>query len=291
VLTNTTMVLPLLIVALAFFSVFFVVIAVPGVVNTGFIGDFRNKNMRQMEQWHKNLFVTGASPKEHTAWMEWGCGAAFVVILILSRNLLLAGLITYVLWKIPSAIYWHLSKKRREKFDEHLPIVLDQLTSATRAGRSLSQAISDVSAYAPYPVSQELGQITSDQKLGIDLSTSLKAARDRIGSKSFSLAVTAMLVNTDLGGNLPNTMQVMSASLKEIWRLDQKLHTSSAEGRKGGMILCVMPLVILAIVLVMQPQLITTLFSSAIGYIVMIAAVLLYLGGLFWMYRILQVDI
>lgn len=290
-LTNTPMYMTLLIVALAFFSVFFVVIATPGLVNTGFLGDFRRKNMQQMEQWHKDLFVTSATPKEHVAWMEWGCGISFVVILLLSRNLILAGLIAYLLWKIPSLIYWHLAKVRREKFDEHLPIVLDQLTSATRAGRSLSQAISDVSAYAPHPISQELGQITNDQKLGIDISASLKAARDRVGSKSFSLAVTAMLVNTDLGGNLPNTMQVMSASLKEIWRLDQKLHTSSAEGRKGGMILCVMPVVILAIVLIMQPQLITTLFSSVIGYIVLIFAIVLYFGGLFWMYRILQVDI
>jgi tight adherence protein B len=100
-----------------------------------------------------------------------------------------------------------------------------------------------------------------------------------------------MLVNIELGGNLPAAMEVMSGSLKEIWRLEQKLHTASSEGRKGGMILCVMPLVILVMVILMQPDLLSTLLSSIVGYIVLFVAVVFYLGGLLWMYRILQVDI
>jgi len=279
------------VVILTFLSVFMVVISAPSLLNAGLLGEFRSRKLAEMEQWHKNLFVTGSTAKEHIAWLEWSSVAVVLVTMVFTRNILLAALLLFFVWKIPALVYWHLSKVRRESFDAHLPVVLDQLTSATRAGKSLSQAISSVSTYAPHPISQEFGQITSDQKLGSDLSTALKAARDRIGSKSFSLAVTSMLVNTELGGNLPATMTVMSASLKEIWRLDQKLTTSSAEGRKGGMILCIMPLVILAIVMIMQPELISTLFSSVIGYVVLILAIALYFGGLFWMYRILQVDI
>ena len=283
--------MPLIIVALTFFSVFCIVVAIPGIFNTGFIGRFRARNLEQMALWHRNLFYTAQTPKEHMAMLEWGCALVFILCLLLTRNLLVAVILVCLLWQIPKVIYWHYSKQRREKFDEHLPIVLDQLTSATRAGKSLSQAISDVSTYAPFPISQELGQITNDQKLGFDLATALKSARERIGSSPFNLAVTAMLVNNDLGGNLPQTMQVMSASLKEIWRLDQKLTTSSAEGRKGGVILCVMPIVILLIVLVMQPQLLAQLFSSTVGYLVLVLAVFMYFAGLYWMYRILQVDI
>lgn len=280
-----------IVVILTFLSVFFIVISAPTLLNMGLLGRFRSRRLAEMEQWHKNLFVTSRSPQEHIAWLEWGSVGVFFVTLVVSRNIFLAALLVFFIWRIPGLVYWHLSKVRRESFEAHLPVVLDQLTSATKAGKSLSQAISSVSTYAPHPISQEFGQITSDQKLGSDLPTSLKAARDRVGSKPFGLAVTSMLVNTELGGNLPQTMRVMSASLKEIWRLDQKLTTSSAEGRKGGMILCVMPIVILAIVLVMQPELITTLFSSVVGYIVLFMAIAIYFFGLFWMYRILQVDI
>lgn len=279
------------VVAMTFLSVFCITVALPSLLNIGFIGRFRAAKLAEMEQWHKNLFVTNQSPKSQLAWLEWGSVIVFIVLLALTRNIIVAALFVFLIWKIPPLVYWQLANTRRANFDQHLPIVLDQLSSATRAGKSLSQAISEVSAYAPFPISQELGQITSDQKLGIDLSTALKSARERIGSNPFNLAVTAMLVNNDLGGNLPRTMQVMSASLKEIWRLDQKLTTSSSEGRKGGMILCVMPLVILMIVMLMQPQLIATLFSSVIGYLVLVLAIVLYFGGLFWMYKILQVDI
>jgi len=280
-----------LIVLLVFVSVLLITVSMPGVLNTGFVGNFRRKKLLQLEQMHKNLFVSGQSAKEQMAWLEWGCVIVGVVIVLLTKSILVSILIVLLLWQIPRLIYWHMSKDRRGKFDEHLPVALDQLTSATRGGKSLSQAISDVATYAPFPISQELGQIASDQRLGIDLSTALKSARERVGSKSFSLVVTAMLVNIELGGNLPSAMHVMSGSLKEIWRLDQKLTTASAEGRKGGMILCVMPIVILMIVLVMQPQLLSTLVSSPVGYLVLFFALALYFAGLFWMYRILQVDI
>ncbi len=280
-----------LIVVLAFCAVFLITVAMPGILTTGYIGNYRRKKLMQMEQMHKNLFVSGHSAKQQRAWLEWGCVLVALVCLFLTGSVLVSLLVVLLLWQIPDGIYWYLAKNRREQFDEQLPVALDQLTSATRAGKSLSQAISDVSAYAPHPVSQELGQIANDQRLGIDLTTALKSARDRVNSKSFNLIVTAMLVNIDLGGNLPQAMEVMSGSLKEIWRLDQKLHTASAEGRKGGTILCVMPIVILMIVLVMQPELISILFSSVIGYLVLFLAVSLYFMGLFWMYRILQVDI
>jgi len=280
-----------LIVVLVFCAVFFVTVAMPGVLNTGYIGNFRRKKLLQFEQMHKNLFVSGHSARAQRAWLEWGCALALLACYFLTRSVVVSLLLAVLLWKIPDLVYWYMAKNRREKFDEQLPVALDQLTSATKAGKSLSQAIGDVSTYAPYPVSQELSQIANDQRLGIDLTTALKSARDRVNSKSFNLIVTAMLVNIDLGGNLPHAMTVMSGSLKEIWRLDQKLTTASAEGRKGGLILCVMPLVVLMIVLLMQPDLIATLFSSVIGYLVLFVSVVLYFGGLFWMYRILQVDI
>jgi len=285
------MLLTAVVVLLSFMSVFLIVVSIPGIVSTGPIGEFRRRKLSEMEQWHKNLFVSGHSAAEQMAWLEWGSVIIFLVCALLLKNVLVGIIIVLFIWRIPPLVYWYYSKIRKEQFDEHLPVVLDQLTSATKAGKSLSQAITDVAKYAPHPISQELGQISNDQKLGIDLATALKSARERVGSKPFGLAVTAMLVNAELGGNLPNTMTVMSASLKEIWRLDQKLETSSAEGRKGAMILCLMPVVIFIMVLVMQPDLLNTLLSSAVGYVVLIVAVLCYLLGLYWMYRILQVDI
>lgn len=282
---------PLVIVALAAIAVFLVVISLPSLLFTGRIGAFREKKIKEMEQWHKNLFFTDHTAREQMAWLEWGSVIVFVLIFFITRNIFIAAIAVTMIWVVPPLIYDQKIKARRAKFEENLPMVLDQMTSATKAGKSLSQAIADVSLYAPFPLSQELGQITSDQKLGIDLATSLKSAKERVGSRAFDLAVTSMIVNIDLGGNLPKTMQTMSASLKEFWRLDQKLTTASAEGRKGGMILCIMPLVILIIVLIMQPQVLTDLLSQVVGYFVIFAAVVFYFGGLFWMHRILQVDI
>jgi len=280
-----------IIITLVFLSVVLIVISIPSLVNSGPIGAIRTRKYNFLETMHKDLFVEGQSAKQQQLWTEFGAIAGAILVFYFSRNILLAIAASVLIWFIPDIIFKFMQKDRREKFDENLPIALDQLNSATKAGLTLSQAIEEVSGYAPHPISQEFRQITSDQELGIDLPTALKTARGRVKSKTFSLVCTALLVNIELGGNLPAAMEVMSGSLKEIWRLDQKLNTAATEGKKGGMILCIMPIVILLMVLVMQPDLIETLLSSIVGYVVLFMALFFYLAGLYWMYRILQFDI
>ena len=280
-----------IIITLVFLSVVFIAISIPSLVSIGPIGSFRERKYNFLETMHKDLFIEGQSAKNQQIWVELGAIVAGICIAYFTRNILMAIVVAIFIWYLPDMIFKYLKMKRREQFDEHLPIALDQLNSATKAGLTLSQAIEEVSGYAPHPISQEFRQISSDQELGIDLPTALKTARTRVNSKTFGLVCTALLVNIELGGNLPAAMEVMSASLKEIWRLDQKLNTAATEGKKGGLILCLMPLVILIMVLVMQPDLITTLLSSTVGYLILFMAVFFYLAGLYWMYRILQFDI
>jgi len=281
----------LIIITLVFLSVVFLAISVPSLLTVGPIGEFREKKYKFLDTMHRDLFLEGQSAKQQQVWIELGAILAAICIAYFTRNILLAIAVAVLIWYLPDLIFKYLKMQRREKFDEHLPVALDQLNSATKAGLTLSQAIEEVSGYAPHPISQEFRQISSDQELGIDLPTALKTARERVNSKTFGLVCTALLVNIELGGNLPAAMEVMSSSLKEIWRLDQKLNTAATEGKKGGMILCLMPIVILIMVLFMQPDLIATLLSSTVGYIILFMAVFFYFAGLYWMYRILQFDI
>jgi len=280
-----------IIITLVFLSVVLLVMSIPSLVSVGPVGRFRENKYNFFETMHRDLFIEGQSAKQQQIWTEVVAVLALVVTVYFTRNIIYGLLFAVIVWFIPDLIFKYMKTTRREKFDENLPVALDQLNSATKAGLTLSQAIEEVSGYAPYPISQEFKQISSDQELGIDLSAALKSARSRVQSKTFGLVCTALLVNIDLGGNLPATMEIMSSSLKEIWRLDQKLNTASTEGKKGGMILCIMPLVIFLMVLAMQPDLIETLLSETVGYIVLFMACVFYFAGLYWMYRILQFDI
>jgi len=272
-------------------SVALVVWSVPSIVSGGIVGNLRRKKLAEIDEYHRTLFVREVTPAQLYRRFELFFLLATLIIFLFSRSILVTLIFMLPLWLIPKAIYLYSHKKRIDKFELNLPTGLDQLNGAIRAGMTLTQALDEVSAYAPAPVSEEFGQIAADQKLGVDLTTALKSARERIGSRTFNLVVSAFLVNIRQGGNLTETVDTLSGSLKEIWRLEQKLNTASAEGRKGAAIMCAMPVVILVIFAIGQPDLIKLLVSGLVGYMSLAAAVICYALGLLWLNKILNFDV
>lgn len=184
-----------------------------------------------------------------------------------------------------------LRAKRRQQFEERLPDSLMLLANTARAGMGVLQGLEEVAERAPAPVCQEVGLIVRDVKLGGDLARSLRDASRRLASRGFDLFSTALLVNREKGGNLPVALDTMAASLKEIWRLEQKLETSSAEGRKAVWVISGMPLLIFLMISAVDPSIPQTLFRSFAGMCLVTVASAIYGLGMWWMLRVLRHDI
>ena len=151
--------------------------------------------------------------------------------------------------------------------------------------------IENVSKNSNAPISEEFSLVHHDYRLGSDVQTAILKARDRLSSKLFDLFSTALIVNREKGGNLPEALETMSASFKEIARLEEKVITASAEGRKGIRIISVMPIMIFVFVMMAQPQLIDTLTSHFVGWILITISVILYIVALIWVRKLLDIDI
>lgn len=201
-----------------------------------------------------------------------------------------AATVGVILW-LPGFWLDHLRLERRARFETQLPAALDQLAANTRAGLTLAQALEELTTQLAPPASQEFTQILQSYRLGTDLKTALNAARQRLQSLPFSLAVSALVVNLDKGGNLPEALERIAVSLKEIWRVEQRFTTYSAEGRAAIKIISLTPVGILLFISLVQPGLIDTVTGSLTGWIILALAVALYLGGVAWARSLLRHDI
>ena len=132
--------------------------------------------------------------------------------------------------------------------------------------------------------------ILQDVRLGSDLGKSLDDARGRL-TKNFGLVATALNVNREKGGNLPEALDTMAESLQEIWRLDQKLITASAEGRKAMWVIAGMPIFVFGMVALTQPDIPATLTGSFLGIVILAIGGALYATGLFWLLQVLKRDV
>lgn len=180
--------------------------------------------------------------------------------------------------------------RRLQRLEEVLPGALDQLTNSVRAGLSLGQAIDEVAQTGPAPASEELAIIAREVQLGSRLMDSIDAAQARIGGRFFPLLATALRMNIERGGNLPEAMQRMGESFREIWRLEQKMITASSEARKSMRVIGAMPAVVALLVFLMQPDLVDTLTGSLGGWLVLAVFALFYAGGLVWLKRLMSTQ-
>jgi len=189
----------------------------------------------------------------------------------------------------PLLAYLHL--KRVREFEEQLPAGLDQMASSAKAGLSLAQIIEDAAANAPQHVAEEFSLIHQDYQLGTNLEEAIEMARKRLDSKLFNLLATALIVNREKGGNLPEALETMSVAFKEIGRLEQKLITASAEGRKAVKMISAMPVFIFLMVWAAEPELIETLTSTVPGVVILIIAILIYGLAIWWLIKILRIEV
>ncbi len=238
----------------------------------------------------EDLFIRDITPRQITAYTAVAAVVVALVAQVLLGSLWLALILGALILLAPQLIFSYLRGKRLDRFNDQLPDALTVLANSTRAGFSLTQAIEQVSEQMDGPVAQEMGLIAQEISLGNDLGRSIENARQRIGSRNFGLVATALQINRERGGNLPQALESMANALQEIWRMDQKLLTASAEGRKAVTWISAMPVLIFLLVSAMQPSLPGMFVSSIFGLALLFLALILYGGGLFWLLRVLRRD-
>jgi tight adherence protein B len=274
----------------ALLSVTLVVYSIPWAKTVSFVRDRWNAKVASVEADLRELHIEGYEANQLVIMAVVLAVVILVGGIFLGYALSSIALATLIL--VADKLYFPWAQaKLREEFDEKFPMALDQIVSSTRAGLNLAQAMEDVSKLAPHPIDGELQKIVRENRMGSDMATALIAARQRLKSHTLDLTVSALLVNMRQGGDLPKALERMSQALKEIWRLEQKIFTGSAEARKGAMVMSAMPIVIFVMVASMQPEMIDKLTGTLMGLGILVVAAVLYVAGMTWMFKIIKADV
>jgi tight adherence protein B len=226
--------------------------------------------------------------------MAFSLGAVFVGALLGVFTiggivgLLLGGAVGYLL----PELYLRRSRSRRLlRFDEQLVEGLATLANSLRSGLNLAQACQVVVDNGTPPISQEFDLLLKEHKLGKPFDDAFEAMARRIGSRNLDLVVTATVIARTTGGNLPEVFKSIEASIREITRLDGMISTMTAQGRLQGLVIGSLPVVFGFVVYQMDPDLILPLFTDPIGNLILAVIVLLQMIGIFFIWKIVNIDV
>jgi tight adherence protein B len=221
-------------------------------------------------------------------------GSAFIpplLALIVTRNLLVAALVV-LLGTVAPFLYLSVRASRRQaKFEEQLPSTLQLLAGALQAGHSLQQAVDTVVHEAGDPISGEFQRVLTEARLGRPLEEAFEAMATRTSSVDFKWTVMAIRLQRQVGGNLAEVLSTVSQTIRDRYSLKRQVKALSAEGRLSSLILSILPVVMFAALLLLNPVFLRPLFTSTIGIMMLVVAAVLMVLGVFWLKKITEIKV
>jgi tight adherence protein B len=238
------------------------------------------------------IFGRDAVPP-YTMILAYGISAIVVFIVMSLIFGMIIGLIVAipVAFILPKSTIQYFLQRRWIQIEAQLPYAVDQVVAAVRTGKPLATAVNAVADTGQMPSSREFERIAREQKLGISLIEALDRHGRNVPSLHFKMVDAALGLFARQGGDISEPLTEMSKSFKEIWKLDQKIMTSSSQARmnfrvvNGGAVLMVL------MIFFGQPELIDKVFGSAIGIVIALAGLILYACGFFWMRSMMKVTV
>jgi len=177
------------------------------------------------------------------------------------------------------------------KFEEQMPEAIDVMKRSLKAGHPFVQSLKFVADDMDAPIADEFEKTFSDINYGTDVKTAMLALMERMPSISLMSFVTAVLVQRETGGNLAEILDRISTVIRGRFKFYRRVKTLSAEGRLSAWILALVPLGLFAMISITTPDYLPRLVNDPKGHYLIGGAVVLGGIGIFWIRRILRIDV
>jgi tight adherence protein B len=218
-------------------------------------------------------------------------GLGLIGLLLSGGNILvmLAGLF---LGGVGGWAFLSLKHSRRLKaFKNQLADTLQLMSGALSAGLSLAQSVDTVVREGTDPMAGEFRRALIETRLGVEIEDALAAIADRMGSVDFEWVVMAIRIQRQVGGNLAELLNKVAETIREREYLERQVKTLSAEGRLSVWILGGLPPAFMGYLVLSNPDYVGVMFTSPLGWAMLVAMTVLLTVGIFWMKKLVKVEV
>jgi tight adherence protein B len=144
--------------------------------------------------------------------------------------------------------------KRLQAFSNQLPDTITLLANSLRAGSSFLQGVELVAREARPPISEEFERVVREMNLGVALQPALNNLVRRVASEDLELMVTAINIQSQVGGNLATVLDSIAYTIRERVRIQGEIKTLTAMQRYSGYVITLLPVGLGVILFVISPS-------------------------------------
>lgn len=181
---------------------------------------------------------------------------------------------------IPNFILKIRNDQRRQKFNHQILDAIMILSSSLKGGLSLLQALEVLIEEMPPPMSQEIGLVVRENKMGVLLEESLEHLNKRMDMEELRLVINSILVARETGGDLTKVFSRLSTTIRDNRKLKDNIRTLTLQGRMQGVIMSILPFLFIWWVVGFNRQHFDIMLQNELGRTLLFIAVILQIVGM-----------
>jgi tight adherence protein B len=114
---------------------------------------------------------------------------------------------------------------------------------------------------------------------------------NRVGIEDYRFFVITLAIQRETGGNLSETLANLSDIIRKRQELRLKVRALSSEARASAMILGALPFVVAGILLLLNPEYMSLMFTDPFGHVLLGVSGLMMVIGILVMWRMINFEI
>ncbi|HEY9765825.1 MAG TPA: type II secretion system F family protein [Chroococcales cyanobacterium] len=175
--------------------------------------------------------------------------------------------------------------------EEQLPDMVATVANAVKSGFSIQQALEAVISEFTPPMSEEMGGLVQELRMGVPLDKALSNWSNRIRLDDLDIFCTALIIQRQTGGNLAEVLGNLGNTMRERRKIQGQIRTLTAQGRTSGSILALLPVILFVVLYLLSPERQGLLLSRPAGWgMIALSAGMIGFGS-FIISKIVTIDI
>ncbi len=181
-------------------------------------------------------------------------------------------------------------ENRRKAFEAQLGDTLIMMCNGLKSGFSFQQTMENVASDMPAPIGMEFGRVCNEIRYGATMEEALNNMADRVKSPDLMLVVSAVLIQRTTGGNLSEILSTISETIRDRIKIKGEISSITAQGRMSGIIIGSLPIGIAAILMVVNPDYMSTFFTTTAGNIMLSVSVIMEILGFLAIRKVVSIE-
>ncbi len=250
----------------------------------------------RLEEVYRDLFINKTKEQILRQQLYLSGGVSLLLFFAMWPEVLIsipASAIAFALvWRVPRFYYLNSVKPARVgQFSVQMVDALTLMSNGLKAGLNVAQTIQIVVDEMPNPIKQEFVLVLSENRVGKSLEDAFDNLAKRLGSEDVLMFVTSVNILSETGGNIAETFQNITKTIRERLKLQSKITAMTAQAMTSAVIVGCLPFAMAIMLYFTDPETMTPLFTTPAGWGILLLVIIFESVGFFVIMKMVKIKV